>query len=372
MKLTGAQSEKLSNALRLAFPSVEYLERMVRFKLDINLHEIGYADLNNYVFRLIQWAESQGRLDQLIIGARQSNPKNIDLFDIAQELNLTVDNIPSKRELQRIIRAENSFLDINDWRLKLSLVEFQVCRIEIKLDNGKFAYGTGFLIRPDLVITNYHVMQFLIEKEELKRKGERWAERENVILRFDYKVNGVSKMLQDGTVYTLALSEWLVDSSPPSKVDTDPQALEEPSTEELDYAILRVDGEPGNEVIGKSDASNNKRGWVKIQQEPFEFAPDSPLIIVQHPDTQALKLSIDTQGIIGINKNGTRVKYRTNTEGGSSGSPCFNINWELVALHHLGDPNYSFGYAPTYNQGIPFNAICTLLKRRNLLDQIQY
>ncbi len=140
----------------------------------------------------------------------------------------------------------------------------------------------------------------------------------------------------------------------------------------MDYAIHRVDGEPGNEVIGRSDSSNNQRGWVKIQQEPFEFTPDSPLIIVQHPDAQTLKLSIDTQGIIGINKNGTRVKYRTNTEGGSSGSPCFNINWELVALHHLGDPNYSFGYTPTYNQGIPFNAIYTLLKRRNLLDQIQY
>lgn len=372
MKLTGAQSEKLSKALRLAFPTVEYLERMVKFKLDFNLHEIGYADLSNYVFKLIQWAESQGRLDQLIIGARQSNPKNLDLYDIAQELNLTVINTPPKRDLQRIIKAENSFLDINDWRLKLSLVEFQVCRIEIKLDNGKVAYGSGFLIGPDLVITNYHVMQSLIEKEDLKRKGRRRAEREHVVFRFDYKLNGVSQMPQAGTVYTLALSEWLVDSSPPSEVDTDPQALDEPGIDELDYAILRVDGTPGNESIGRSDYSDSKRGWVKIRQDPFEFTPDSPLIIVQHPDSHPLKLSIDTQGIIGINKNGTRVKYRTNTESGSSGSPCFNINWELVALHQLGDPNYSFGYTPTYNQGIPFNAICKLLKRRNLLDQIQY
>ncbi|WKZ47535.1 MAG: effector-associated domain EAD1-containing protein [Anaerolineales bacterium] len=372
MKLTGAQYDKLSKALRLAFPSVEYLERMVRFKLDTNLHEIGYGDLSNYVFKLIQWAQAQGRLDQLIIGARQSNPKSLDLYDIAQDLNLTVINTPPTRALQRIIRVENSFLDINDWRLKLSLIEFQVCRIEIKLDNGKVAYGTGFLISPDLVITNYHVMQSLIEKEDLKRKGERWSEREHVVFRFDYKLNGESQMLQAGTVHTLAISEWLVDSSPPSKVDTEPQAHDEPNLDELDYAILRVDGEPGGEVIGRGDFSDYKRGWVKIRQTPFEFTPDSPLIVVQHPDKQPLKLSIDTQGIIGINQNGTRVKYKTNTESGSSGSPCFNINWELVALHHLGDPNYSFGYTPTYNQGIPFNAIKTLLKRRNLLDQIQY
>ena len=31
--------------------------------------------------------------------------------------------------------------------------------------------------------------------------------------------------------------------------------------------------------------------------------------------------------------------YRTDTEPGSSGSPCFNDPWELVALHHSGVPD---------------------------------
>jgi hypothetical protein len=94
-------------------------------------------------------------------------------------------------------------------------------------------------------------------------------------------------------------------------------------------------------------------------------------MIVQHPIAGPLKLAIDTQGIIGLNENGTRIKYRTNTEPGSSGSPCFNVNWELIALHHAGDPDFSIEHQPEYNQGVPFYAIYELLKKRNLLDEIR-
>ncbi len=57
-----------------------------------------------------------------------------------------------------------------------------------------------------------------------------------------------------------------------------------------------------------------------------------------------------------MNANQTRVRYRTNTETGSSGSPCFNSDWDLVALHHSG--------IVKYNEGIPINCIVALLKQR--------
>jgi V8-like Glu-specific endopeptidase len=31
------------------------------------------------------------------------------------------------------------------------------------------------------------------------------------------------------------------------------------------------------------------------------------------------------------------VRYAVNTEPGTSGSPVFDKDWRLVALHHLGD-----------------------------------
>jgi V8-like Glu-specific endopeptidase len=89
---------------------------------------------------------------------------------------------------------------------------------------------------------------------------------------------------------------------------------------------------------------------------------------VQHPKAEPLKLAFDTDAIIGINENGTTVKYKTNTQPGSSGSPCFDINWNLVALHHSGDPDRR---NPTYNAGTPFSAICSRLERQGLLADLR-
>jgi V8-like Glu-specific endopeptidase len=52
-----------------------------------------------------------------------------------------------------------------------------------------------------------------------------------------------------------------------------------------------------------------------------------------------------------------RVHYRAPTEGGSSGSPVFNDQWEVIALHHkggkVGMPRLN-GLSGTYaaNEGI--------------------
>jgi hypothetical protein len=56
------------------------------------------------------------------------------------------------------------------------------------------------------------------------------------------------------------------------------------------------------------------------------------------------------------------VRYRTNTEGGSSGSPVFDQNWQLVALHHAGDPSW----VAKYNEGIPISLILAQLKARGV------
>ena len=56
-----------------------------------------------------------------------------------------------------------------------------------------------------------------------------------------------------------------------------------------------------------------------------------------------------------------KLHYRTPTEPGSSGSPVFNDQWELIALHHAGraDMRKLNGLAGTYeaNEGISIHAI---------------
>ncbi|HLL81721.1 MAG TPA: serine protease, partial [Longimicrobium sp.] len=134
-----------------------------------------------------------------------------------------------------------------------------------------------------------------------------------------------------------------------------------PSPDELDHALLRLDRAFGAEPADPGNAQGEPRGWVAVPSAAPAIAPGMPIFILQHPLAQPLKLAIDTQGVQVVNPGGTRVRYATNTESGSSGSPCFDANWGLVALHHYGDP--AFQHPATYNQGIPIGAIRERLRR---------
>ncbi|MEM7127721.1 MAG: TIR domain-containing protein, partial [Chloroflexota bacterium] len=73
--------KQLHSALLVAFTDKSKLEQMVRMQLDQNLDEIvGGDNLSDIVFALIKWAESHGKLQELIQGAIAENPTNPALF----------------------------------------------------------------------------------------------------------------------------------------------------------------------------------------------------------------------------------------------------------------------------------------------------
>jgi V8-like Glu-specific endopeptidase len=360
MALPGEQHEKLSEALQDAFRDEDRFEQFVRYRFDKNLYKIVIANnLEQLAFKLIDRADAEGWVRNLILGARQSNPGNQQLIEFCREfftdtsfLNIYLPLELSERgSRERIIRATNPFLDPIIWLVKLSEILPQVCHIEYiaELPEGRRKItGTGFLIAPNVVITNFHVMEYVIKEK---------AAYSDVILRFDYNKLSYGKFDRTGTEYRLK-EDWLIDQSP--YLPDNENRL--PTLDELDYALLRVKNEPGNRSVGEEGSP--ARGWIKLPTESDNFSPNTPLFILQHPNDQPLKLVLDTDGIIDVNENGTMVRYKTNTELGSSGSPCFNINWELVALHHMGIENQ-------YNGGTPFSTICSRLERQNLLAALR-
>jgi len=368
--LTGRQHQQFSEALREAYDAPR-LKRMLRFRLEKNLDDITLApDLEGIVFTLIARAEAEGWTANLLRAARESNPGSPSLLAFAQQFGLAPTNSPSRSELERIIRETNSFFDVMRWRTQLGRIETQVCRVEVKT-NGGMMYGTGFLLGPELVMTNHHVIEAVIAGEQGKVTPEGLkADRHDVVFRFDYKRMADGRTLNPGTEYRLAEDGWLVDASPPSLFDSQPEPKTGlPRPDELDYALLRLAIAAGEEPVGGHDEPDAPlRGWVEVPKEPHALLPDSALIIVQHPKADPMQLALDTSAVRNVNGNGTRVTYRTNTLRGSSGSPCFNHNWQLVALHHSGDPDYDPTHKPAYNEGIPFTAIIALLEERQLAD----
>lgn len=79
MALDGKTIQELQDALLSAF-SADELTRVVRINLDENLDAIaGDDNLSQIVFELITWADRRGRLDELIRGASNVNPRNREL-----------------------------------------------------------------------------------------------------------------------------------------------------------------------------------------------------------------------------------------------------------------------------------------------------
>ena len=197
-------------------------------------------------------------------------------------------------------------------------------------------------------MTNYHVIERVIEHQG--------AEPADVTIRFDYK------RLSDGTVFNAGMpfplaTNWLVASSPPSPFERGRAPAYVPAKpDELDFALLRL-GKP---------AAVDGRTWIEIPANPPPLAQGTPLFIVQHPEGAPLKLALDTDAVFGVFDDGLRIRYRTNTKPGSSGSPCFTADWQLVAIHHLGDPTFDPADKPEYNQGVPIAKIVERLRQEGV------
>jgi len=100
---TPQQLKKLRDALIDAFRDKSSLEQMLFFELNKSLDAIaGGSSLQEIVFKLIQTADSQGWVEDLIRSACKSNPRNSLLKAISQEL-LTTET------------SSNTFVSIEDF-----------------------------------------------------------------------------------------------------------------------------------------------------------------------------------------------------------------------------------------------------------------
>jgi len=193
-------------------------------------------------------------------------------------------------ELQSFFRPDPPWLDVGFLRTAIARAA-AVCLVE----NGSVT-GTGCLVAPTRVLTNYHVLC-------PKPGDDPAAAVANLVLRFG------SFTVADGVSAGKPFKPvTLLDSSPPGK---------------LDFALLEVDPKiQGEEEIKPAPIS------------PGLPAAGAALNILHHPAGGGMKLSTSANGVTGVYEDRGYVQYATAAIGGSSGSPCFNDSWDMVALHH--------------------------------------
>lgn len=248
----------------------------------------------------------------------------------------------SPKRLQTILPGTNITPEVP----QVDRMKRRVCRIECPRG---VARGTGFLIGPDLVLTNFHVKKAI---------GEPRA----AVFRFDYETTDQHTI--DATPeYTLANSHWCLAESPYSELDLKSDSSAEPGLDTLDYSLLKLSSKPAYDQIGGTVSLPVFRGWVDPPTKKYEFRENESLAILHHPIGAPLAHAREGASVISVTTNGSRVRHRTWTLPGSSGSPCFNESWTWVALHQSGDPAFVH---PSYNQAIPSWSIVADLAAKNV------
>lgn len=199
-----------------------------------------------------------------------------------------ISNITDKTLFEKII-GENTLRPISFLAqgLKVSRSVAYIRSVDLKTREPHTA--TGFLIAPDLLMTNNHV----IEGSECLP---------DTIVRFNYE-----ETFQGNA---LPISEYRVVVNGLFHTN-----------KELDYTIIQLDQNPGNEW-----------GWLPIRSHHTKIG--KRINIIQHPN--GLPKSVSLQNNIVAYVGGSVIQYLTSTLPGSSGSPVLNDQWEVVALHHAG------------------------------------
>lgn len=151
--------------------------------------------------------------------------------------------------------------------------------------------GTAFLIRPNVILTNWHIF-----------RREDWAEGKFVYFDYEQDENELAK-----TPIKYALS--------PGKFFF--------SNEEHDFAAVYVEGDPS---LGRS---------VIDISAPGAYQEDGRANIIQHPGANLKKIAIRNNGLKYLDDK--VLQYWTDTEHGSSGSPVFDDKWKIIGLHYRED-----------------------------------
>ncbi|MEW5727967.1 MAG: serine protease [Pseudomonadota bacterium] len=215
-----------------------------------------------------------------------------------------------------------------------------VCRLVVRapLPEGGMrvaGHGTGFLIAPDLVMTNNHVLpDARIASGSLAQFG------------YETDIHGAD----------LPHDEWLLD--PAAFFHTE---------KKLDFTIVGIAPK-----LGRSAGS--QFGRLPLRDDPALISVDEPVNVIQHPDGGRKTIVLQNNRVTDF-KEGGFLWHTADTLVGSSGSPVFNNQWDLVALHHSGvflrdeqgtpirrDGEYQYHA----NEGVLIAAIVAHLKRAQL------
>lgn len=195
---------------------------------------------------------------------------------------------PAPEIVEERIIGENTLRPLNYLRRALVAADAVV-----RVDLDGVPMGTGFLVAPDLMMTNHHVIHnaneaqgaqacFYNEVPDEDDRNRAEFRREQVIARAAGK---------DSLLYT---------------------------NKALDVSVIRLQGSP------------QLRRYLPLRR--VEIKQNDRVVIIQHPGGYPKQISLQNNLVAYADKQ--IVQYYTSTKGGSSGSPVLDDSFAVIAVHH--------------------------------------
>jgi V8-like Glu-specific endopeptidase len=216
-----------------------------------------------------------------------------------------------------------------------------VCKIEATGTNYKNQpdqewTGTGFLVGPNLLLTNHHVLNSI----DVAR---------DALCVFNYQLG-----VQFSPLETVGI-----------KLDPSRLFVTSPLDGGLDFTFVWIES-----------SAHAAFGSITMHRSAFTVHNGDFANVIQHPRGDPKAAVLQDNRV--LQDTGIVLHYTSDTDRGSSGAPVFNNRWELIGLHRASVPNTdklalekALPPPAFLNEGVKISAIAADLERRSQAGEPQ-